>query len=45
MPRKSQFSLKRKKTKSDIEFDDLVCPLDELPPKLSFSADTTTREV
>ncbi|XP_064101898.1 liprin-beta-2-like isoform X8 [Macrobrachium nipponense] len=32
MPKKSQFSLKRKKTKSDLEFDDLLCPLDEKPP-------------
>ncbi|KAB7506392.1 Liprin-beta-2 [Armadillidium nasatum] len=34
MPRKSQFSLKRKKTKAELDFDDLICPLDELPPKL-----------
>ena len=32
MPKKSQFSLKRKKTKSELEFDDLLCPLDEKPP-------------
>ncbi|XP_042206536.1 uncharacterized protein LOC121855582 isoform X4 [Homarus americanus] len=32
MPKKSQFSLKRKKSKSDLEFDDLLCPLDEKPP-------------
>ena len=33
MPKKSQFSLKRKKSKSDLEFDDLLCPLDEKPPQ------------
>lgn len=32
MPKKSQFSLKRKKSKSELEFDDLLCPLDEKPP-------------
>ncbi|KAK7084420.1 Ppfibp2p [Halocaridina rubra] len=31
MPKKSQFSLKRKK-KCDLDFDDLLCPLDEKPP-------------
>ncbi|KAG0711689.1 Liprin-beta-1 [Chionoecetes opilio] len=32
MPKKSQFSLKRKKSKSELDFDDLLCPLDEKPP-------------
>ncbi|XP_053651588.1 filaggrin isoform X4 [Cherax quadricarinatus] len=32
MPKKSQFSLKRKKSKAETDFDDLLCPLDEKPP-------------
>lgn len=32
MPKKSQFSLKRKKSKSELDFEDLLCPMDEKPP-------------
>ncbi|XP_034245967.1 liprin-beta-1 [Thrips palmi] len=31
VPKKSQFSLKRQKTKAEVEFGDLVCPLESCP--------------
>ncbi|KAE8753153.1 hypothetical protein FOCC_FOCC000076 [Frankliniella occidentalis] len=31
VPKKSQFSLKRQKTKAEVEFGDLVCPLENCP--------------
>ena len=36
VPKKSQFSLKRQKTKTEVEFGDLVCPLDASAPVPEF---------
>ncbi|XP_063989136.1 liprin-beta-1 [Diachasmimorpha longicaudata] len=34
VPKKSQFTLKRKKSKSEIDYGNLVCPLEPSPPDL-----------
>ena len=33
VPKKSQFTLKRKKSKNEIDFANLVCPLEITPPE------------
>ncbi|XP_025162948.1 liprin-beta-2 isoform X3 [Harpegnathos saltator] len=42
VPKKSQFTLKRKKSKSEMDFGNLVCPLEASPPDLE---DTGQRKV
>ncbi|XP_012530529.1 liprin-beta-2 isoform X2 [Monomorium pharaonis] len=42
VPKKSQFTLKRKKSKNEMDFGNLVCPLETSPPDLE---DTGQRRV
>ncbi|KAL0103427.1 hypothetical protein PUN28_017593 [Cardiocondyla obscurior] len=42
VPKKSQFTLKRKKSKNEMDFGNLVCPLEASPPDLE---DTGQRRV
>ncbi|CAL1684710.1 unnamed protein product [Lasius platythorax] len=42
VPKKSQFTLKRKKSKNEMDFGNLVCPLEASPPDLE---DTGQRKV
>ncbi|XP_032672080.1 uncharacterized protein LOC116844542 isoform X3 [Odontomachus brunneus] len=42
VPKKSQFTLKRKKSKNEVDFGNLVCPLEASPPDLE---DTGQRKV
>ncbi|XP_050460199.1 liprin-beta-2 isoform X2 [Cataglyphis hispanica] len=42
VPKKSQFTLKRKKSKNEMDFGNLVCPLEASPPDLE---DTGQRKI
>ncbi|XP_058788608.1 liprin-beta-1 isoform X3 [Phymastichus coffea] len=40
VPKKTQFTLKRKKSKSELDFGNLVCPMEESPPGTPSSLST-----